>query len=415
MQEQAARHILKLRNDSYPQDNRMYDEATALVAAGHRVSVICSKLPGQPMYEELDSVHVYRYPATPFTGQGIVSYAWEYTYAMSALFIISLFLLITRPFDVVHVHSPPDTLVTIALFYKLLGKQFVYDHQDLSPELYYARFGGVGNPLIYRMLVLFEQLSCRLADHIITPNESYKRIDIERGGARAERITPVRVGPHVGTIRESDLQPVEFERTKTVIGYVGVIGFQDGLDHLLRALAHVVYDLKRPDILCIIMGDGDAMPTLRALAAELNIEPYIWFTGWMSDADLRRYYLSISDICVVPDPSNPFNDRSTMVKMVEYMILGKPVVAFDTPENRVSAQDAAAYARGNDELDMARRLVELIDDPQRRTQMSQIGRHRVDTEIGWPHQARKLVQAYATLDRARGARTPYDVNMVHGR
>src|SRR3954471_4205503 len=163
----APRVLMVLENNPYPQDVRVHAEALALATAGHNVSVIAPALrrahsASQPWHETIERVRVYRYPA-PASLPGAAGYLWEYGYSMVATFIISLFVLLTRGFDVLHVANPPDTFVFIAAFYKLLGKRFVYDHHDLAPEMYLARFGDGSNSLVYRVLVSLEKLSCRLA------------------------------------------------------------------------------------------------------------------------------------------------------------------------------------------------------------------------------------------------------------
>jgi glycosyltransferase involved in cell wall biosynthesis len=183
---------------------------------------------------------------------------------------------------------------------------------------------------------------------------------------------------------------------KVVIGYVGVMGFQDGIDYLLRALRHLAYELRRTDFFCVLIGTGDAQAGLKALASELQLDEHIWFTGPIPDSDLLRY-LSATDICVDPDPSNPFNDRSSMIKMSEYMALGKPIVAFDLPEHRVTAQEAASYVPPNDEAAFARTLAELMDDPERRQRMGACGRQRVESALAWPYSIPFLLHAYKML------------------
>ncbi len=391
----GSRVLMLLENNPYPQDGRVRREATALVAAGHRVVVICPADTGQAWREEINEVHVYRYPA-PLEANGFLAYVWEYGYSMVAIFIISLLVLLREGFDVVHAHNPPDTFFFVAAFYKLLGKRFVYDHHDLSPEMYYARFGGTGNPLIYRALVWLEKLSCQLADHVIATNESYKRIEMERGRVPEEQITIVRNGPELDRLRPVEPDLYLQSKAKTIIGYVGVMGFQDGVDYFLRALGHLVCDLGRTDFLSVIIGQGDAWASLKKLATELGLDGYVWFTGRVSDSDLIRY-LSTADICVDPDPSNPFNDRSTMIKMTEYMALGKPIVAFDLPEHRFTAQDAAQYVTPNDEMEFARALAQLMDDPERRQAMGSFGRQRVETKLAWRYSVPKLLEVYRMM------------------
>jgi len=186
------------------------------------------------------------------------------------------------------------------------------------------------------------------------------------------------------------------QKGKTIIAFVGVMGFQDGVDYLLRALHHLLHDLGRKDFFCVLIGKGDAWSDLKALATQLNLDEYVRFTGRVSDDDLLRY-LSASDICVDPDPSNAFNDRSTMLKMIEYAALGKPIVAFDLPEHRCTAQLAALYVPPNNELAFAQALAQLMDDPVRRKAMGAFGRRRFETVLAWRFSIPALLDAYRRL------------------
>jgi len=396
----ASRRVLMLvENNPYPQDARVRREARTLAEAGYQVTVISPARPGQPWRETIDGVRAYRYPSLP-EASSVVGYLFEYGYSAVAMFVLSLLVYLREGFDVIHAANPPDTLVFIAAAYKLLGKRFVYDHHDLVPELYYARLAGRGNRLTHFGLLVLEKLSLRYADHVIATNESYRAMEMERGGVRPERITIVRNGPELNSRQVIEPDPALRQKGKTIISYVGVMGIQDGVDYLLRALHHLVYDLGRRDVFCVLIGGlGSAQPSLRRLATQLGLDDYVWFTGWVSDADLLRYIAS-ADICVDPDPSNPFNDRSTMTKMLEYMAQGKPIVAFDLPEHRFTAQAAAMYARPSDELEFARAVAQLMDDPARRQAMGVFGRRRVETELAWHYSARNLVEAYRRLFQA---------------
>ena len=392
----GGRVLMLVENNSYPQDFRVRQEARALAEAGYQVTVISPARPGQRWRETIDGVRVYRYPA-PWETSGVLGYVFEYGYSTLALFILSLVVYLREGFDVVHAANPPDTLVLVAAAYKLLGKRFVYDHHDLVPELYDAIFRDRGHRLMHRALLMLEKLSLRYADHVIATNQSYKAMEMERGGVPAERITIVRNGPELKGRQVAEPDPGLRQKGRTIIGYLGVMGFQDGVDYLLRALHHLVHDLGRTDVFCVLIGGlGGAQPSLKRLATQLGLDDYVWFTGWVSDTDLLRYIAS-ADLCVDPDPSNPFNDRSTMSKMMEYMAQAKPIVAFDLPEHRFTAQAAAMYVRPNDELEFARALAQLMDDPARREAMGLFGHRRVNTELAWHYSAQNLVGAYRRL------------------
>lgn len=395
------RILMLLENQTYPRDFRVRREATALAAAGYRVSVICPGGPGQPLLETLHGVEVYRY-AQPRGAHGLLGYLWEYGYAMAATFVLSLLVFFREGFDAIHAHNPPDMFVFIVVFYRLFGKRFVFDHHDLSPEMYQARFLGGGNRLVLRVLHFLERLTCRLADHVIATNESYKKIDITRNHVPETRITVVRNG-----IELQQLPLVERGRRvrtagKTIIGYIGVMGHQDGVDHLLRALGHLVRDLGRTDFFCVLVGGGDAFPDLKSLAKQLGISEKVLFTG-MVDYSEVPHYLGLAEICVAPEPSAPYNDLSTAVKLMEYMSLAKPIVAFDLTEHRFTAQGAAAYVKPNDELEFARTIAELMDDPARRKRMGLLGRERMQTELAWQYSIPKLLQVYRSVLPAAAA------------
>lgn len=396
MTKSAGKRILMLlENNPFPQDGRVRREAATLTNAGYQVSVICPADKGQPARETLNSIHIYRYPG-PREGDGLIGYLWEYGYSLLVAFWISLGIWVTSGFDIIHAHNPPDLFVLLAAFYKPFGKRFIFDHHDLSPEMYFARFDGKGSRTVHGVLLFFEKLSFRLADHVIATNESYKRVALERGQVLEGRVTVVRNGPELNHIRLMEPDSELRQKADFILGYVGLMGFQDGVDYFIRALAHLINDLKCTDFYSVIIGGGDAVESLKTLTAELGLNSYVWFTGPIYGEDLLRY-LSTADICIDPDPSNPYNDRSTMIKITEYMALGKPIVAFDLPENRVTAQEAAVYARPNDELDFARQIAALMDDPERRIKMGQIGRERVVSALAWSHQAPNLIAAYASL------------------
>lgn len=389
------RILMLLENHAYPQDGRVRREAGSLQRSGYRVTVICPAAPGQRRAEVVDGVQVYRYPAPP-ERDGLIGYAMEYGYSMVVAAILTLFVFARHGFDAIHAHNPPDTFALVAAPYKLLGKRFVFDHHDLSPEMYDARFGAAANPRVHRMLLGFERLTFRLADHVIATNESYREIALGRGRMLPAEVSVVRNGPELGRVRLVDGDEELRSRAAHIFGYVGVMGPQDGVDYLIRSLHRLLVDLGRDDFFCFIVGQGSAVPSLLDLVSELGLENHVWFTGRVSDEDLMRY-LSTADICVDPDPYNPFADRSTMIKMMEYMAMAKPIVAFDLVEHRRTAGDAALYASANDEFDFAKRLAELMDDPARREAMGASGRKRVEEHLAWPHQEQQLLQAYRTI------------------
>jgi glycosyltransferase involved in cell wall biosynthesis len=383
--------IMAVANNTYPSDVRVKNEAQTLAQAGHRLTVIAPKAPAQPYREVIDDVQVVRYPAPPEIS-GAIGYMLEFLYVTLATTVLLLWQWLRHGLDVFHVHNPPDTLFIAAILPRLFGKRFVYDHHDLAPELYLSKFQRTGG-LIYRVLLGLEYLSCRLADHVITVNESYKQNDIERNHVAPHRITIVRNAPLL-----KQLEPVEPDselqkRADVLVGYLGHIAPQDGVDHLITALHHVENDFNYKDWYAVIVGAGEDLTHLQQLAHDLGIGEKVWFTGYQPYEQWRKLLASV-DICFVPDPANPLNEKSTMIKTMDYMALGKPVIAYDMVENRVSAGDAGLYAQPSEPRELAQQFMALVQDPNLRHRLGRNGRIRIREELAWEYSADALVNLY---------------------
>jgi glycosyltransferase involved in cell wall biosynthesis len=247
-------------------------------------------------------------------------------------------------------------------------------------------------------------LSYKLADHVIVTNQSYREIAMSRGQQSESKITVVRNGPELERLQALGVNEELRKRSPNIIAFAGVTGYQDGLDYLCRALSSLRFDLGRKDFLCIVLGDGDALADIKRLAHKLGIDDQIWFAGWVSDSDVYFRYLSTADICVAPEPSNMYNDHSTFVKIMEYMLAGKPIVAFDLPENRVSAEGAALYATPNNHREFAAKLAELMDDKALRHSTGELGRRRIKTTLAWQHSIACLLAAYDVVSKTQDRR-----------
>ena len=388
------RVLILVENLPSPFDRRVWQEACALRDAGYTVSIICPTGRGcEEKFAALDGIHIWRYDL-PTEAEGALGYAIEYSAALFWTFLLSLRVLFTRGFDVVHACNPPDLLFLIGGFYKLFGKKFLFDHHDANPELYVAKFGR--KDLFYRLMLLVERLTFRTADVSIATNHSYRRIALERGGMAQERVFVVRSGPSLERLKVLPPTPQLKKGRQFLVGYVGVMGRQEGIDYLLQAARHIVFDLKRTDVQFGLVGGGTSLEEMKALAKELGVADYVTFTGRVSDAELLAM-LNTADVCVNPDIATEMNDISTMNKIMEYMALGKPIVQFDLAEGRYSAQGASLYARHNDAWDLAAKICELLDDPRRRAQMGEYGRRRVMDELEWRHEVPKLLAAYEAL------------------
>jgi len=390
----GGRVLIIVENLPCPFDRRVWQEARTLTAAGYVVSIICPKAPGyENSFERIDGIDIHRH-ALPTEADGVLGYALEYSVALAMEFWLSLKILFGRGFDVIHACNPPDTIFLIGAFYKLFGKKYVFDHHDINPELYEAKFGkrGFGR----RLLVALERMSFTTADMVISTNESYRSIAIERGGKDPKDVYVVRSGPDLSRMKVVPANAALKRGRRYLVGYVGVMGKQEGIDLLLQAVQLIVHHLKRTDIHFGLVGGGTELPAMRDLAKQLGVSGYVTFTGRAPDAELLEM-LNTADICVNPDRANDMNDRSTMNKIMEYMALGKPVVQFDLTEGRVSAGEASWYARPNDVADLAQKMVALLGDENQRIRMGAIGRERVERELSWQHEAPRLLAAYEHL------------------
>jgi glycosyltransferase involved in cell wall biosynthesis len=389
------RVLILVENLPSPFDRRVWQEATTLRDAGYEVSIICPTGKGyEKPYEVIDSIHIWRY-ALPFEADGALGYAFEYLAAIFHSFRLSFKVLRARGFDAIHACNPPDLLFLVGGFFKLLfGKKFLFDHHDISPELYLAKFGR--RDFLWRLTNWLEWLSFKTASVVVATNESYKRVAIERGGKAPSSVFVVRSGPMLERLRILPPKVDLKHGRRYLVGYVGVMGKQEGIDYLLQAASHIVRDVGRTDIHFGLVGGGTSLEEMKRLAAKLGIADYVTFTGRVPDQELLEM-LNTADVCVNPDVANEMNDKSTMNKIMEYMALGKPVVQFDLAEGRFSAGDASLYAAKNDAQDFARKIVQLLDDAPLRRRMGELGRDRVVNVLEWKHEAPKLLEAYRTL------------------
>jgi glycosyltransferase involved in cell wall biosynthesis len=387
--------LILVENLSVPADRRVWQESRALVEAGFDVTVICPTGAKRDREREvvIEGVRILRYPLRTPPG-GLVGYLREYTVALWHTLRLALKVRRERPIDIVQACNPPDLLFLIALALRPFGTRFVFDHHDLVPELFASRYPG--RQILYRLTRFAERLTFASADAVISTNESYRRVAIERGKMAADRVVVVRSAPDLSRFigREPD---VSLRSGKPfLLAYLGVMGQQDGIDYALRAVQLLRDEIGRDDVHCVFMGTGDAFDEMVALSEQLGIADIVDFPGWADDECILRC-LSTADVCLSPDPLSPFNDASTMNKIVEYMAMGRPVVAFDLTEARVSARDAADYVPANDELAFAKAIDALLEDPERRCEMGELGRRRVEQELSWEMSRRTLVRFYEQL------------------
>jgi glycosyltransferase involved in cell wall biosynthesis len=388
--------LIIVENLPVPFDRRVWQEATALRDAGWAVSVIS---PANAAYRrgryELDGILVWRHPL-PAEARSLPGFALEYSVATLYQAVLSARILFARGFDVIHACNPPDTIFAVALPYKaLLRKRFVFDHHDLSPELYLAK-GGRRGGLVHRALLVLERLTFATADVVIATNESYREVAKRRGRKAPEDVAVVRSGPDLARVAPRPPDARWRGGREFLVAYVGVIGQQEGLQYLVGAVEEIALRRGRTDVQFVVVGDGPHRAEVERLAAERGVASFITFTGRVPDETLLTV-LSTADVCVNCDEVNEMNDLSTMNKVLEYMALGRPIVQFEVTEGRRSAGEASLYARPNDATDFACKILELLESPERRCAMGAEGRRRIAEGLSWEHQRPRLLEAYGRL------------------
>ena len=394
-----TRILIIVQNLPVPFDRRVWLECQALVADGHEVAVVCPKGKGDPSFQVVDRVELYKYrPYAP--GGSKLGFVTEYAYSFLATARLAMKARRSGRFAVMQACNPPDIFWPIAVALRALDRtRFVFDHHDLCPELYESRFPDGGQSLLYKTLRALERMTHRTADHVISTNESYRDIAVTRSGKPAADVTVVRTGPDPEVLRRAEPRPELRRGRRFLAAYIGVMGPQDGVDIIVRAADIVVHQLGRDDIAFTLIGSGDCFSDLVALRDELGLAGHVEFTGRAPD-ELVGQVMSTADAGLSPDPRNPLNDVSTMNKTMEYMAFELPVVAFDLRETRVSAGDAAVYVTPNDVHQYAGAIVALMDDEFRRSEMGKLGRARVEQELAWPHQRRAYLGVYRALAAA---------------
>lgn len=392
--------LIIVENLPVPFDTRVWQEATTLAREGYTVSVICPKGKGyNEDYEYLEGVHIYRHDL-PKEGNGPIGYAREYFSALWHEYRLARKIYKERGFHVIHGCNPPDNIYMVASRFKGKGVDYVFDHHDICPELYEAKFGKTSGPL-YKSQLWLERHTYDHCTFAFVTNESYKEIAIRRGGMSPDKVHVLRSGPRLERLKIQSPKP-EIKRGKRfMVGYLGVIGQQEGIEYLLEAARYLRDEKGRDDIFWGIVGGGPHLEALRRKSEEMGLQDIVEFTGRVSDEKMLDY-LNTAEVCVNPDEYNAMNDKSTMNKVLEYMALGKPIVQFDLTEGRYSAQDASLYAERNNARDMADKIVMLLDDPERREKMAAIGRERILNELSWDHTSRALISAYDNYFRSRG-------------
>jgi glycosyltransferase involved in cell wall biosynthesis len=382
-------------------DRRVIRECLTLEANGYDVTVIAPRgdktlkiLPGSR------GTRLRPYPIVVY-GSGVLSFAFEFVWSFLWIAFRLVGEVLGGRAHAVQVCNPPDVYWPLALLMRAIGRPWVFDHHDLSPEVYATRSGDQPNRLVFATLGLFERLTLRTASAVFLTNESFRENALRRGVAPG-KLTVVRNGPALTEIAPADAGPVgsaggeaAADRPYEIV-YLGVLGPQDNVEGAVLAAEELAGRRGREDWRMTIAGDGETMPALTKLVAERGLGDVVRFAGWLEgpavDALLRTATLAIQ-----PDLPTRMNDLSTMAKTVEYLGRGIPVVAADLTETRRSAAEAAVYVPNGTPAEFAAAIDELLNDPPRRARMRQIGLARFAEQLAWEHQARQYVAVWHRL------------------
>jgi len=387
-----------VENNSVPFDVRVWNEAKAVREFGYEVSVICPKYgDGLKRHEWVDGVEIIRHPA-PIEAFGKFGFMVEYLNALFWETLLSILLFVRKPFSIIHAANPPDHVFLIALLFKPFGTKFIFDHHDIVPENYLAKFDRRDG--LYSAVKFMEKLSFKTSDVVISTNQSYKRLAVERGHKEGRDVFVVRNGPNLNDVMYKDKNDELKEGREYLVVYLGTIGTQEGLDTLLRAINFIIYRREIQNMKFVIIGKGPDLNNLKEMAADLAIEEYVRFTGYVP-YELLYEYLSTADLCVNPEIRNSFTDKSTMIKIMDYMTFGKAIVMFYTKEGAVTAGESAVYVQDSSVEVFADTIIATLEDGDKRKQMGEFGKNRIRNDLNWDIQKKSLRRAYEHLEAER--------------
>jgi glycosyltransferase involved in cell wall biosynthesis len=392
--------LIIVENLPVPFDTRVWKEASSLQKAGYEVTVLSPRGKGYTQgHEVIDGIHIYRHPI-PGEGNSPLGYLYEYGCALFWEFLYAWRIYLRHGFQVIQGCNPPDDIFLIALPFKLSGVKYIFDHHDANPELYFSKYGKEG--AFYKAQVWLEKLTYRFSDVVMSTNSSYKELAVTRGGLAPEDVFIVRNGPDLKTFKAVPPKAALKYGKPYLVGYVGTMSIQEGLDILLDVAGHI-RNLGRGDIHFTCIGGGPGLTGLRKMTKDKDLEDMVNFTGRVPDEEMLEI-LSTADVCVNPDKPCQMNDISTMIKIMEYMALAKPIVQFDLKEGRFSARDASLYSNNHNQVaDFAAKILWLLGHPEERKRMGEFGRRRVEHELAWQYSVENLLAAY---QRAFSKRTP---------
>ncbi len=373
-------------------------EATTLQKNGYEVTVVCPQKYNQvKSYEVIENINIYRYPLLIEANMSPLAFLLEFTSCFLFTSFLSFKVLLSKGFDIIHICNPPETYFPLAFIYKLFGKKIIFDHHDLSPEMFLAKQKETDkNSFYFKLLLWMEKLTFRVSDIVITTNESHKKVAIERGKKKAEDIFIVRSGPDIDRFKGYEYKE-EFKRGKIyLVCYLGEMCEQDGVGTFLFELKKYNSKFFQHNVQFVFIGKGPEQPNLVVKNKEFGLQEYVYFTGRVSDLELANY-LYTADLCFDTSPYNSWTDRSTMNKIIEYMAFENAIVSFDLTESKFSAREAARYVERGNYYKFLKSIEELLHDEAKRKQMAKTGNRRFKRELQWSNSIPNLIAAYKSV------------------
>jgi glycosyltransferase involved in cell wall biosynthesis len=382
--------VIVVENLPYPQDRRVRLEAEALRVEGATVTVVAPADIDQTARETINGVFVRRFPRG-VEARSLWGYVREYAHAWVHVARLLHVLHREQGFDVLHLCTPPDLFFPLALWYRRHGVRFVFDHHDASPELLRVKVGrGALHELAYWCLRAAEWCSMHFADAVIASSEPLARIARGRGRVPADRVFLVRSGSR----QSLDLTPQGVPVSqKHVIGFVGCMGRQDGLEYLVEAARYLWVERGRRDIEWLLIGDGPERENVAGELAKLGMEGSVRFAGFVSDEQRLRALLVDTTVCVTPDPVTPFNVTCAMAKVGDYVAARRAQVGFQLPETEALAGASALLVSSNSGVALAEGILAVLDQPDRRHAMEKAAALRAPA-LHWDASIPALVAAY---------------------
>lgn len=383
--------LLVVQNNSFPFDKRVYKEAYSFKKNGFYVYVI-SPISKQDTRERenLDGIEVYRYKdfLSPGTALG---FAFEYLNSMARIFALSLYLIFKKKIHVIHVANPPDFFWPLALACKVLKIKFIYDQHDITPEMYRLKFK---NRFFYKILLLNEKLSVKIADAVLVVNNSFRERLKELFGMDYAQIFVVPNGPLKNFEPKDNPNLCAKYKDKKIILYIGLMTVNDNIEVIISTANKIINEMGRKECYFILLGDGDVRKKMERMASDYNLSHYIEFTGIVSYEKVVEY-LFIADVCIAPDQPNGLNEYLTLIKVLEYMKAKKAFVSFNLCETRNLAKGAGLYAANSD--DFAEKILYLLDNPKLAAELGEEGKAIIEKEYLWEYSEKKLLSIYEKL------------------